>query len=124
MNVELAKNNYNTLILEILQKHMKNYSILYTVGENWEKGKSVYQQDLMAHGNYIQDLFEKGKVLLGGPYMNNQGGLTVIRVDNEQEAIEVVKNDPAVLNKVFKATLHPMHVVFKAQNKKELHLKK
>lgn len=40
---------------------------------------------------------------------------------NEEEAKLVVGNDPAIINGIFKATITPWHITFKAKNYEEAH---
>ena len=86
--------------------------ILYTPGKNWQAGKSIYEQNLSAHSQYMMTLIEQNILLLGGPFKDSSGGEAVIQVSNEEEAVKVVQNDPAVTMGVMNAVLKPWHLVF------------
>ena len=49
---------------------------------------------------------------MGGPFIDDQGGLGIIDVANEAQVWEILEQDPTVLAKVFKPHLHPWHTVF------------
>jgi len=81
-------------------------------GPNWVRGKPVYEQDLSAHSEYQERLLGEGKIVLAGPFSDSSGGLTVLRVDTEEEARRIMEQDPAVVDGVLKSVLRPWHVVF------------
>lgn len=88
------------------------YVVLYTPGPNWLPGQGVYNQPLEEHGHYMQRLYDQGKLLLGGPFIDDSGGMAVIEVAGEAEAQRAVADDPAVRDGIFSATIHPWHRVF------------
>ena len=89
------------------------YSIKFSASENYDFTKTVYQQDLLEHGCYLQKLLEEGKLLLAGPFTNHAGGQVILNVDKEEEALSIVKNDPAVINKIFSYEINRWHIRFK-----------
>lgn len=55
---------------------------------------------LMAqHGVYLRKLLAKGKLLLAGPVFDPAGafGIAILEVENAQEALDIVANDPTVI---------------------------
>lgn len=52
-------------------------------------------------------LYQFGKLRFAGPFEDNTGGAAVIEVENEEEALVVASNDPAVIDGVFVYELHP-----------------
>ena len=91
-----------------------HYAIIYTPGPNWDHDKPVYEQRLLKHGNYMSELQKAGKMVAGGPFTDNTGGMTVLQVESLEEAQNILDADPGVLNGVFNATIHPWHIVFEA----------
>lgn len=59
----------------------------------------------------MQRMFAEKQVLLGGPFLDDAGGLGVLTTESEAEAQEILDHDPAVLMKVFQASLHPWHPI-------------
>jgi hypothetical protein len=60
----------------------------------------------------MSSLLQANILLLGGPFKDNTGGMAVIQVNNEQEALSVAANDPAVVSRVFNVVVRPWHIVF------------
>ena len=83
------------------------YLVLYRPGPAWLTGKSVMEQPLKDHGNYMLSLYIKGSMKLAGPLTDNAGGAVLLEVANEAEAKAIVTNDPAVKSGVFVYEMHP-----------------
>jgi len=78
------------------------------------KGPTEQEVELISkHFNYLKDLSDKGIVLMAGRTTQDDEstmGITVIQVPNRNEALSIMNNDPAVLNRVMKAELFPYRV--------------
>jgi uncharacterized protein YciI len=59
------------------------------------------------HFNYLKVLHEKKTVLMAGRVDDARFGIVLLSVDSENQAKEIMTNDPAVLEGVFKAELLP-----------------
>ena len=81
-------------------------------GAGWLAGKSVMEQPLQEHAQYHSGLYAAGKLYMGGPYLDNGGGLVILRAFDMEEAQALVDNDPAVRDDIFTATIHPYMPVF------------
>lgn len=90
------------------------YTIHLTKGEQWQEGKSILQQDLKAHGRYMKQLFDSGTLIMAGPYADSDEALIILNVESREAALEILKHDPATMNKIFKATLHEWVIPFDA----------
>ena len=90
------------------------FVVIYTPGPAWLQGKSVSEQPFdREHGRYMQQVFAADKrLIMGGAFLDNQGGLGILDVANEAQAREIVAHDPAVLARVFEPHLHPWHAYF------------
>ncbi|SFI06588.1 MULTISPECIES: YciI family protein [unclassified Bacillus (in: firmicutes)] len=91
---------------------MNYFAILFTQGENWEKGKHIWEQDVEQHKIYWTQ-HRKEKVIAGGPFMDDTGDLIIVEVESLEEAKELASYDPAVSNKIFHANVHPWRLVSK-----------
>ena len=87
--------------------------IIYKPGEKWIKGKSIFQQNLLEHGNYMAELLKKGILIYGGPFTDDAGGMVIISVDSEKDAKAIIEKDPGITKKVFTAKCHPWMIAFK-----------
>jgi uncharacterized protein len=68
------------------------------------------QETLQSHFLYLQDMLEKGKLVLAGPCLDASFGIVILQNTNEEEAIEIMENDPAVKGKIMTANLYPFRV--------------
>lgn len=64
------------------------------------------------HAEYLNSMLEKGKLVLAGPALNAKFGVAILEVENEDEAYNIMINDPAVLKKVMNAELNPFKISF------------
>jgi len=64
------------------------------------------------HGQYFQQHFAEGRVLLFGPVLAREGpfGIGILEVDDEAEARRFAENDPSVLTGLNTFEIHPMRV--------------
>jgi uncharacterized protein YciI len=90
------------------------FVVIYTPGPAWLAGKSVSEQPFYReHGRFMQQLFFADKrLIMGGPFLDNQGALGILDVANEAQALEILAHDPAVLAQFLEAHMHPWHVAF------------
>jgi len=86
---------------------VKTYAVIYEVGDGWLKGKPLEEQPLAEHGDYLRYLYQQGILIEGGPYLDDSGGILLIRADNLDMAWEIVEADPAVINEIFLPEVHP-----------------
>jgi uncharacterized protein len=68
------------------------------------------QEKLQSHFLYLQDMLEKGKLVLAGPCLDASFGVVILQNTNEEEAQEIMENDPAVKGNVMSGKLYPFRV--------------
>lgn len=82
------------------------YVIAYQPGEIWEAGKSFRDQPgVMEHVGYMAQLAENGHLLMGGPFLDNSGGMAVIKAGSLYDATAVAQADPSIKGSLLKATV-------------------
>ena len=91
----------------------QTFAIIYQPGPNWIKGRSIYEQDLYEHGQYMAKLLDQGHLQLGGPFSDSTGGMAIITARDADEAANILKNDPSITKGVFVATVRPWNIVFR-----------
>lgn len=70
------------------------------------------------HFAYMEELTEKGVVLLVGRTLNTDEtsfGMTIFEAEDATVAREIMENDPAVKSGMMTATLFPFRATFKGQ---------
>ncbi len=62
------------------------------------------------HFNYLKMLREKGILILAGPNLDNTFGVVIFFASSEDEAKNIMNNDPAIREEIMTAELHPFRV--------------
>lgn len=83
----------------------------YHRGPQWQAGKSVFEQPLQGHLAYMHQLVQQRRLLIGGPFLDDSGGLIVLSAESIDEARALVAADPAVRDQVMVAQTHPWRVM-------------
>jgi uncharacterized protein YciI len=66
-----------------------------------------------AHREYLGKLKEAGQLAASGPFTDDSGALIIYEAESEEEAVELIENDPFRKAGVFKAyTIKPWNQVF------------
>ncbi|HYK07118.1 MAG TPA: hypothetical protein VEW11_05060 [Gaiellaceae bacterium] len=64
-------------------------------GSEWVPGKGAREQPLWPeHAAFMDGLFERGVIALGGPFLDGSGAMLVMRVPDEGTARELLAPDP------------------------------
>jgi uncharacterized protein YciI len=84
----------------------KTYYVLsFTPGEAWIPNTSIFKQPLEDHVAYLREFHRSGKLLFAGPFLDSSGGMTILDVRTEEEAKQILENDPDVKRGVIKGTV-------------------
>ena len=59
---------------------------------------------LEVHKAYLQKYIDEGKIFAKGPFTDHTGGLIIYKADTYEEAYELAKNDPVILENTRKMT--------------------
>jgi uncharacterized protein YciI/ketosteroid isomerase-like protein len=91
----------------------KIYAFIYAAGPQWLAGRPVTEQHLGAHRAYMAELHARGRVLLGGPFLDDAGGgVALVRAKGHEEATALLAADPAIREGVFTGVARRWHAVF------------
>jgi len=76
--------------------------VLHSPGPNWHEGANFQEQPediVKEHVQHYAKLYERGKLLLGGPYLDvDSGGMMIATEEVTREELEkFAASDPAVL---------------------------
>ncbi len=55
---------------------------------------------LAAHREFLASWYEKGCLLMSGPRRGRVGGVIVLAVETEADAMDILKNDPFYINEI------------------------
>ena len=70
-------------------------------GPTWTSGPPENQPGWPEHERFIDDLVDRGTVVMGGPYSDYSGSLVLVEGMTSGEARQVFEQDPFVRNGVF-----------------------
>lgn len=88
-----------------------NYAIIYRPGSHWIAGIPAEQQNLGAHKSYINQLRGQRKITQDSPFLDDMK-VTVLDVDSEIEARDIMTHDPAVMLSLLQPELTFWSIVF------------
>ena len=71
------------------------YLVFRNPGPSWVPGVPTRQQPLWdQHAVFMDRLFEKGRIILGGPYADESRVLLVIKARDSDAAADLFRDDP------------------------------
>jgi len=83
----------------------------------WPENMTPEESRVMeAHFVYLQKLVRDKKVILAGPVLDPVFGMIIMKVDFEEEAKEIMDNEPSVVKGVHTYEMHPMLVSLLTEN--------
>lgn len=93
-----------------------------TPGPKWVAGLKYNEQpEFGVHVGYMAELQRRGLIILSGPFMAKAGGLngvladggmTIFRADNLEEAVKIGTADPTVVSGMLKVEVKMLWVPF------------
>jgi uncharacterized protein YciI len=88
------------------------FIVIYKPGSAWLVGKPLSEQPLKDHGKYMLSLYKVGVLRFAGPFEDDTGGgAAVFEASGEDEAKNLINQDPAVINRIYVYELHPWRLV-------------
>jgi hypothetical protein len=74
----------------------KTVALFLRPGPNWDSSKPVREQRFWdEHARFVDDLFERGVVMLAGPFApDGTGALVILNVETVDEARAIYADDP------------------------------
>jgi uncharacterized protein YciI len=81
------------------------FLFMYRPGPAWAAGKPMTQQKLAPHAAYIRELSKAGQVVAGGPWLDVDGGMAIVRAPDAEAAKAILAADPAITSGVFTAEI-------------------
>jgi uncharacterized protein len=74
----------------------KTIALFLQPGPHWDQSKSVREQAYWDdHARFVDDLFERGVIMMAGPFQpDGSGALVILNVESAAEARAIYANDP------------------------------
>lgn len=92
------------------------YKIQPTRIEMLKEATPEEDEIVSAHFQYLKNLNEQGVVLLAGRTLNTDEttfGIIIFEAEDDAAAQELMNNDPAVKNNIFRAELYPYRIALR-----------
>jgi uncharacterized protein YciI len=89
------------------------FVVIYTPGPAWQTVKTVEELPFFREPvEYMQQVFAARQLLMGGPFLDDQGALAILDIATEAQARDIVTHDPFVQAQVLEPHLHSWHAYF------------
>jgi uncharacterized protein YciI len=75
--------------------------VRWRAGPTWTRGGVREQPGWDAHAEFIDALIAKGTFVMGGPFSDNSGSMSLLEGVSADEARRIIEEDPFVENGVF-----------------------
>jgi uncharacterized protein YciI len=75
--------------------------VLWRAGPTWTSGSVREQPRWDEHAEFIDALIENGTFVMGGPFADNSGSMSLLEGVSVDEARQIIAQDPFVENGVF-----------------------
>jgi uncharacterized protein YciI len=79
----------------------KRLMVRFRAGPSWTVGTVREQLEWDAHADFVDALIERGTFVMGGPFSDNSGSMSLLEGVDEDEARRLVEEDPFMKNGVF-----------------------
>lgn len=84
------------------------FALFHTPGARWEDGVGFREQPgVGAHVGYMAEQLAAGRLVFGGPFLDDSGGMMVLRADSLDDARAIAEADPTVLDGLLRVTVKP-----------------
>ncbi len=71
------------------------YAAFLRPGTRWNPDKPVREQPFWnEHASFMDSLFERGTIILAGPFADKTGSMVIVAADNAARVYEIFRSDP------------------------------
>ena len=93
------------------------FALIHRPGPAWQDGIDYREQPgIERHIGYMRRLFDEGRMVMGGPFLDDGGGLVLIEAESLDEATTLAGDDPTIRGGLLSAEVHPWRVVFRRED--------
>jgi uncharacterized protein YciI len=75
--------------------------VRFRAGPTWSSGSVREQPDWDAHAEFVDALIVRGTFVMGGPFSDNSGSMSLLEGVDVEEARHLLADDPFMKNGVF-----------------------
>jgi uncharacterized protein YciI len=89
------------------------FVLFHHPGPKWDPGKGFQDQPgVIHHVHYMAGFFGRGELVMGGPFLDNSGGMMVFNVADIEAARAIAQADPEVKSGLLSVTVKPWMAAF------------
>jgi uncharacterized protein YciI len=87
------------------------YLLRHSPGLRWQAGAGFREQPgIEGHVAYMAEQSDLGRLVLGGPFLDDSGGMMVLRADSFEAARAIAEADPTVADGLLTVEVRPWMV--------------
>ncbi len=94
---------------------METQSFVIMLRPTNDYGVQGTNEKVSEHFKYLQSLLKDGTLTMAGRFSEVLIGLVMIEAKSRDNALEIMRNDPAVKSGIFHAELYPWRIALKAE---------
>lgn len=84
------------------------FVLFHTPGPRWQTGAGFREQPgIGRHVGYMREQMEAGRLAIGGPFLDDSGGMMVLRAGTAEEAAAIAHADPTVADGLLSVEVKP-----------------
>jgi uncharacterized protein YciI len=84
------------------------FVLTHSPGPRWDHAKGFHDQPgLEQHLGYMGGFADKGRIVMGGPFLDNSGGMMIFDVATIEAARSIAEGDPTVKSGLLTVTVKP-----------------
>ncbi len=92
------------------------FAVVYVRGPNWDEEKPFHAQaDVYHHRDFLAAQHAGGKLVFGGPFLDDRGGLAVYTAPSKEELEKILATDQTIIQGLLRYEIHPYIVAFKRE---------
>jgi len=89
------------------------FVLIHSPGPLWDHAKGFRDQPGVAqHVGYMSAFADKGRLVMGGPFLDNSGGMMIFDVPTLQDAQAIAAADPTVKSGLLTVAVKPWLAAF------------
>ena len=91
------------------------YVFFHSPGPRWQPGVGFRDQPgVERHVSYMADQLEAGRLAIGGPFLDDSGGMMALRAESPEAALAIAEADPTVQDGLLLVQVKPWMVAMNA----------
>jgi len=92
---------------------MSLFTVIYKPGPRWIAGRRFHEQEgVSGHRDFLAERHAAGDLLVGGPFLDDTGGIAIYEASTDEELIALLQQDKTITGRLMTYELHPCALPF------------